>query len=116
MTMQTVIEHKSGQVYSIKTFRPLWILPWFSSIWRQFPLRTWIATLKYENKAAAKKGHEALAAMLRDLQIGPKMSEPFEAIEAFAKNRAESGVKGYRISEGHAIEGKASVVIDAKRE
>ena len=113
--MLTVIEHKSGLILSIKTFRPLWIFPWHSSIWRQFPLRTCIGTVRYDGKRAAEVGHKELAALLKDLKIGPDMSELFQAIEAFGKRKTGAGVKSYRIYPGHAVEGKVTVEVTPRR-
>ena len=113
--MVTVIEHDSGLIFSIKTFRPLWIFPWNSSIWRQHPFRTCIATVSYDNKQAAEQGHKELSALLKGLQIGPKMSEPFQAIETFGKRKTGTGVKSYRIYRGHEVEGKVSFEVRPKR-
>ena len=54
--MQSVVEHSSGLIFSVKTFRPLWVFPWLASVWRQFPMRTCLATVSYDNKAAAEIG------------------------------------------------------------
>ncbi len=113
--MQDIIEHPSGLVLSAKTFRPLWIFPWTCSIWRQFPLRTAIATVAFQNKPAAEVGHRELVALLQNLKIGPKMSELFPAIEAYAKDKAGNGVKSHRIYPGHEIEGKVTVKISPQR-
>ena len=113
--MVTVIEHNSGLLLSIKTFRPLWIFPWNSSIWRQFPFRTCIATVSYDDKEAAEAGHKELAALLQGLKIGPKMSELFQAVEAFGKTKTGAGVKSYHIYPGHAVEGKVTVEVKPKR-
>lgn len=113
--MLTLIEHKSGLIFSIKTFRPLWIFPWHSSIWRQFPFQTCIATVRYNNKLDAETGHKELAALLRSLEIGEEMKEPFQAVEVFCKSRTTTGVKSYRIYPGHAVEGDLSVEVNLKR-
>ncbi len=113
--MQDVIEHPSGLVLSATTFRPLWIFPWTCSIWRQFPLRTSIATVAFQNKPAAEAGHRELVTLLRDLKIGPEMSELFQAVEAYAKDKTGNGVKSYRIYPGHEVEGKVKVKISPKR-
>ena len=113
--MWSVIQHDSGQIYSIKTFRPLLIFPWTSSIWRQSPFRTAIATVSYPSKAAAEQGHEELEKLIKALKIGPKMDEPFGAIDAFARKRAGDTVKSHRIYSGHDVEGKVSVQIESSR-
>jgi hypothetical protein len=113
--MQKVIQHPHGSVYSIKTFRPLLIFPWTSSIWRQFPFRTAIATVAYTSKKAAEAGHNELAALLEGLEVGPKIKEPFQAIESYAKKKTGAGVKSYRIYPGHSVEGKVSVEVKSKR-
>jgi hypothetical protein len=109
--MQSVIEHEGGLLFSVKTFRPLWIFPWTSSIWRQFPFRTCIATVSYNGRQAAEKGHEELTALLKGLKIGPKMNEPFHAIETFARKKTGQGVKSFRVYPGHAVEGKVAVEV-----
>jgi hypothetical protein len=114
--MQSVIEHKSGVVVSVKTFRPLWVFPWLSSVWRQFPMRTCMATVSYENKRAAEIGHAELTKLLEGLDIGDKMEEPFPAIERYAKKKTGQGVRSYRIYSGHAAEGKVTVKITPERE
>lgn len=53
--------------------------------------------------------------MLKGLRIGPKMSEPFQAIEAFGKKNTGKGVRSYRIYKGHGVEGKVSVEVQPKR-
>ena len=106
--MIDAIEHPSGLVLSVKTFRPLLIFPWTSSIWRQSPFATAIATVAFKGKAAAESGHRQLVELLRDLKISPDMHEPFGAIEAFAKANAER-VKSYRVYPGHEVEGKVKV-------
>ncbi len=113
--MLDVIEHRSGQVYSVKTFRPLWIFPWTSSVWRQIPFRTCIATISYSNKAAAEAGHQELVALLRDLAIGEKMREPFDALEAYGQRKKGAGVHSHRIYAGHEVEGKVTVRITPER-
>ena len=80
--MQSVIQKQSGLVFSIKTFRPLWVFPWTSSIWRQIPMATCIGTVMYRDRQAAEAGHQDLCAILNDLKIGPAMREPFAAVEA----------------------------------
>lgn len=113
--MLDVIEHPSGQIYSVKTFRPLWIFPWNSSVWRQFPFQTCIATISYSNKAAAEAGHQELIALLRDLKIGEKMREPFEALEKYGQRKTGTGVHSYRIYPGHKVEGKVTVRVSPER-
>jgi hypothetical protein len=113
--MLTAFEHKSGLIFSIKTFRPLWVFSWHSSIWRQFPFRTCIATIRYNNKMSARAGHKELTLLLQDLEIGPRMAEPFQAIESFGKAKTNSGVKSYRIYPGHVAEGKLIVKVTPKR-
>jgi hypothetical protein len=113
--MRAVIEHESGLILSIKTFRPLWVFPWLSSIWRQFPMATCLATISYEDRTAAERGHAELERLLKGLKIGPKMSEPFQAIESFAKKKSGAGVRSYRIYKGHAVEGKVSVEVEKRR-
>jgi hypothetical protein len=109
--MQKTIEHESGVIFSVKTFRPLWVFPWLSSVWRAFPMSTCIATISYEGKRAAEAGHDELSRLLKGLTIGPKMGEPFAAIEAWAKTKVGAGVRSYRIYPGHEAEGKVSVKI-----
>ncbi len=113
--MQTVIEHDSGLVFSVKTFRPLWIFPWISSVWRQFPMRTCIATVSYDNKAAAEAGHKDLGALLKALKVGGKMGEPFQAIETYGKQKTGAGVRSARVYPGHALEGKMTVKVTPER-
>ena len=113
--MLTVIEHKSGLILSIKTFRPLWIFPWHSSVWRQFPFRTCIATIRYEDKRAAEVSHKELAALVQGLKIGPEISEVFQAVETFAKAKSGSGVKSFRIYPGHEVERKVTIEVTPKR-
>jgi hypothetical protein len=113
--MQAVIEHKSGVIFSVKTFRPLWLFPWLSSVWRQFPMRTCVATVSYENKRAAEAGHRELVQLLQALEVGGKMAEPFAAIEEYAKKKTGAGVRSYRIYPGHAAEGKVTVKITPER-
>ena len=107
--MLTIIEHESGPVYSVKTFRPLLIFPWNSSVWRVSPFATCIATISYDHKRAAATGHQELVALLNKLKIGPDMSEPFKAMETYGKSRTGTGVKSYRVYSGHAVEGKVKV-------
>src|SRR5690348_14971265 len=76
--MQDTLEHESGLIFSIKTFRPLWIFPWLSSVWRQFPFATCIATVSYNNERAAEEGHQELIALLRRTTISSDMSEAFK--------------------------------------
>lgn len=109
--MQSVFQHSSGLIFSVKTFRPLWVFPWMSSVWRQFPFKTCIATVSYEDKAAAKVGHEEVTALLEDLEIGSEMREPFQAIEAYVKKKT-GAVRSYRMYPGHAVEGKVTVKIN----
>ena len=113
--MQTVVEHNSGLIFFVKTFRPLWIFPWHSSVWREFPMRTCMASISYDGKTAAEAGHQELIELLRGLPVGEKMSEPFPAIEAFAKRKTGAGVRSYRIYSGHAVEGKVTVRITPPR-
>jgi len=113
--MQSVVEHSSGLIFSVKTFRPLWVFPWLSSVWRQFPMRTCIATVSYGNKAAAEAGHQELTALVQGLQVGGKMGEPFQAIEAYAKKKTGTGVRSYRVYPGHALEGKVTVKVSPER-
>jgi hypothetical protein len=114
--MLTVIQHASGLVLSIKTFRPLLIFAWHSSVWRQFPFRTCLATVRYDDKRTAEAGHNELAALLQGLRIGPEMSEPFQVIEAFCKAKTGAGVKTYRIYPGHGVEGRVTVEVTPKRD
>lgn len=113
--MQSLVNHKSGLIFSVKTFRPLWIFPWNSSVWRQFPMRTCLATVSYENKRAAEAGHKELVALLQELNVGGKMGEPFQAIENYAKKNAGAGVRSCRVYAGHAAEGKVTVKITPER-
>ena len=48
--MHKTIEHESGVIFSVKTFRPLWVFPWLSSVWRALPMSTCIGTIRYEGK------------------------------------------------------------------
>ncbi len=113
--MLDVIEHPSGLILSAKTFRPLFIFPWTCSIWRQAPFRTGISTVAFINKAAAKTGHREIVQILRQLNIKPDMSNVFTAIEDYAKENSNDGVKSYRIYSGHAVEGKISLKVEAPR-
>jgi hypothetical protein len=108
--MVDVIQHSSGIVLSVKTFRPLLIFPWTSSIWRQSPFATAIATVAFKGKRGAESGHRQLVQLLRDLKISSDMHEPFGAVESFAKANPEI-VKSYRVYPGHAVEGKVKVEI-----
>lgn len=109
--MLDVIEHPSGLILSVKTFRPLWIFPWTSSIWRQFPLRTSVGTIMFNDKAAAEKGHHEIVALFRKLTIQPDMGNLFTAVEEYAQSNTGKGVKSVRVDRGHAIEGKVTVEI-----
>lgn len=113
--MKTVVEHSSGQIYYVRTFRPLWIFPWTSSVWREFPFRTCLATISYENKAAAEACHQELIKLLRELDIGEKMREPFQALEEFSKAKVGAGIHSYDTYAGHEVEGKVSVRITPLR-
>lgn len=113
--MQDVIQHSSGIVLSARTFRPLWIFPWTCSVWRQFPLRTGIATIAFVNKQAAQQGHSEIVKLLGELQLSPDMQELFTALESYAKRQSEHGVKSYRIYAGHEVEGKVQVEITPER-
>ena len=108
------IKNPSGIEISVKTFRPLLIFPWTSSVWRQFPFRTAIATVMFNDKPAAQRGHRELVDLLKNLKVGPKMHELFEAVEEYAKANEEM-VRSYRIYPGHKVEGKVSVEIAEKR-
>lgn len=114
--MQDIIEHPAGVVLSARTFRPLWIFPWTCSIWRQHPFRTSIATVSFDNKQAAEKGHQAIVRLLHDLELSPDMSELFSAIETYAKQNSGQGVKSYRICEGHEVEGKVQIQVQTRPE
>jgi len=108
--MLDVIQHSSGIVVSVKTFRPLLIFPWTASIWRVFPFRTAIATVAFKGRAAAERGHHELVERVRVLTIGEEMSELFSAIEQYAKENSDI-VKSFRVYAGHAVEGKVKVRI-----
>ena len=108
--MVDVIEHPSGVVLSVKTFRPLLIFPWTSSVWRQSPFATAIATVAFKGKPGAESGHRQLVQLLRNLKISPDMHEPFTAVESFATAHPEI-VKSYRVYPGHAVEGKVRVEV-----
>jgi hypothetical protein len=108
--MVDVIQHSSGLILSVKTFRPLLIFPWTASIWRQFPFATAIATVAFKDKTAAQSGHRQIVELLRGLTISADMHELFGALEAFAKANGDI-VKSYRVYPGHAVEGKVKVEI-----
>lgn len=110
--MQDVIEHPSGLVLSVKTFRPLLIFPWTSAVWRQSPFRTAIATVAYRNKAAAQSGHDDLTRLLRNLQVAPDMSNLFSAVEEYAQQHLDGAVKSYRLYAGHEVEGRVEVRVE----
>lgn len=113
--MQDFIKHPQGIQISVRTFRPLMIFPWTSSIWRQFPLKTAIATVMFKDKTAAARGHRDIVELLAKVKSGPKISERlFEALEEYAKANEEL-VRSYRIYAGHEAEGKVSVEISEKR-
>jgi len=112
--MLDFIKNPSGIEISVKTFRPLLIFPWTSSIWRQFPFKTSIATVMFKDKVAAVRGHRELVELLKNLKVGPKMGEVFGAVEEYAKANEEL-VRSYRIYPGHKVEGKVSVEIAEKR-
>jgi hypothetical protein len=103
-----VIQHPSGIVLSVKTFRPLRIFPWTASIWRQLPFATAMATVAFKGRDVAETGHRRLVELLRSLTLSPDMHELFSAVEAFAKSNGQI-VKSYRIYPGHAVEGKVTV-------
>ena len=94
--MVDLIEHSSGVVLSVKTFRPLLIFPWTSSIWRQSPSPTAVATVAFRGKPDAESGHRQIVRLLRDLKISPDLHEALAAIESFAKAN-EAIVKSYRL-------------------
>jgi hypothetical protein len=113
--MQTFIKHPQGIEISVRTFRPLLIFPWTSSIWRQFPLKTAMATVMYKDRTAAVGGHRDIVELLAKVKCGPKISERlFEAVEEYAKAN-DGSVRSYRIYAGHEAEGKVSVEISEKR-
>jgi hypothetical protein len=107
--MVDVIQHRSGIVVSVKTFRPLLIFPWTASIWRQFPFAAAIATVAFKGRDAAQRGHRQLVELLRGLDHAD-MHELFGAVEAFAKANGDI-VKSYRVYPGHAVEGKVKMKI-----
>jgi|SRR5690349_8489047 len=112
--MRDYIKNPSGIEISVMTFRPLLIFPWTSSIWRQFPFKTAIATVMFKDKTAAQRGHRELVELLKNVKVGPKMRELFEAVEQYAKDNEEL-VRSYRIYPGHKVEGKVAVEISEKR-
>ena len=94
--MVDLIEHSSGVVLSVKTFRPLLIFPWTSSIWRQSPSPMAVATVAFKDKPGAESGHRQIVQLLRDLKISPDLHEAHAAIESFVKASGEI-VKSYRV-------------------
>jgi hypothetical protein len=78
-------------------------------------MRTCIATVSYGHAAAAETGHKEITTLLKSLEIGGKMSEPFDAIEAYAKKKTGTGVRSYRVYSGHAVEGKVTVKVSPER-
>jgi hypothetical protein len=86
-----------------------------SSIWRQFPFRTCIATIRYHDKRSAEACHKELTALLKGMEIGPEMREPFHVIEAFCRAKTGSRVKSYRIYPGHVVEGSVTIQVTPER-
>ena len=107
-------KNAGGIELSVRTFRPLLVFPWTSSIWRQFPFRTAIGTVMFKDKAGAQRGHREIVELLKEVKVGPKMRELFEAVEGYAKENEEI-VRSFRIYPGHGVEGKVSVEIAERR-
>ncbi len=118
--MLDVVNHNGSLIFSVKTFRPLWILPWHTSVWRQLPMRTSMATMKFRNENATAAGHRELTRMLTDLDFvagGTKivrMADVVSALEQFANNES-NGVKSYRIWGLNELEKKINVRLQEKR-
>ena len=114
--MLDLIELPGGVVLSVKTFRPLWVFPWTSAVWRQAPFRTAIGTVAYKGRSEAKQAHKELAVMLKTLELSPDMSNLFTAVESFAQQRTSQGVKSYRVCAGHEVEGRVSIKVQPPEE
>jgi hypothetical protein len=109
--MESVIQHASGFIFSVKTFRPFWVLPWYSSIWRQFPMSACVATIRYDNKSAAAVGHNALTELLERLPGNCQMPEVYREIERYLTKKKGTGVRSWQVYE----EG-VEIVIETTRE
>lgn len=97
--MMDVVNHASGVVFSVRTFRPLWVFPWHSSVWRQFPMRNCLAVYKYPDKATSEIGHRELTKLLAELDFGEKLGEVARALEQYAKSNEDGKVASYRLVE-----------------
>ena len=94
--MLDIIDHPSGVVLSVKTFRPLLIFPWTASVWRRSPSPVGVATVAFKGKPGAEAGHRQIVNLLRGVKISPDLHEAHAAIESFAKASGEI-VKSYRV-------------------
>jgi hypothetical protein len=118
--MFNAIDHNSSLIFSVKTFRPLWIFSWVSSVWRQFPMRNSLATIMYRNKNAAMEGHNALTKLLTDLDFrdhksgAVNMGDVIRVLEKYAKEHQDRGVKSYRIWTPNEMENKMNVKVPTK--
>lgn len=111
--MLNVIDHHKGLKFSIKTFRPLWMFPWHSSIWRQFPMRNCLAVLKWKSKSLAESGHTDLTDFLSKLEFGEQMASIHDALEKKAKELTETGkVASYRLTESRDQANKMQIRVE----
>jgi hypothetical protein len=110
------INHRSGLIFSVKTFRPLWIWPWHSSIWRQFPMRNCLVVLKWRSKTDAGVGHDAIIAHLKKLDFNEQMVAVHDALEKMASELHASGsVARYRFTETRDQAAKMRIRIEGAR-